>query len=281
MHSPLVIAKNYIDIGISKVRLTVFKMLAMGIFAGMFVALSCVGATVAAAVVDDPGLGRILYACVFPAGLIMVLIAGGELWTGNNLIIICVLEKRVSIKEMLKNWSVVFIGNFIGTIIIATFVVFGSTPALFGGKVAEHMVQIAIDKVGLSFMEAFIQGILCNILVCCAVWMSFAAKKVEGKMMIAYMPIMIFVLCGFEQSVANMYLILAGIFTAYDYGIVATELTLVNFLWGNIIPVSLGNIVGGAGILGFMAWAIFLRITPGTHDTIEHEQKLIDHAEEY
>ncbi len=281
MHSPLEIAKNYIEIGLYKVKLPILKMFALGIFAGMFIAVAGIGATTAAATVANPALSRLLSAIIFPAGLAMVLIAGGELCTGNNLIIISVLEKKAKVRQMLTNWGVVYLGNLAGALLVAALVVYGHTPSLFEGRLAESMVSIAVSKVNLSFVDAFIRGVLCNVLVCLAVWMSFAAKKVEGKMMISYFPILIFVLCGFEHCVANMYYIGAGLMAAKEYGIMAEGLTWGSFFLKNLLPVSLGNIVGGAGIVGFGCWAIYLMRTPGTHITIEEEQDELEHAEEY
>lgn len=281
MHSPLEIAKNYIEIGINKVRLPIFKMFALGVFAGIFIAVAGVGATTAAATIENPALSRLLSAMIFPAGLAMVLIAGGELCTGNNLIIISALAKKVKVWEMLKNWVVVYLGNLAGALLVAALVVYGHTPSLFGGQLAQSMVSIAAVKVNLSFADAFIRGVLCNILVCFAVWMSFAAKKVEGKMMISYFPILIFVLCGFEHCVANMYYIGAGLMAAQEYNIAAQGLTWGSFFVNNLLPVSLGNLVGGAGIVGTGCFAIYLMRTPGSHITIEEEQDELEHAEEY
>lgn len=281
MHSPLEIARNYIEIGLHKVRLSAFKMLVLGIFAGLFIGFAGIASTVGAVTVANPSLARLISACLFPAGMAMVLVAGSELFTGNNLIIIAFLEKKVKLREMLKNWFFVFIGNFIGASLVAVLVVFGHTPDLFDGKLAESMVNTANIKVGLSFTDAFIRGILCNILVCVAIWAAFAAKKVSGKLMMSFWPVMLFVLCGFEHSIADIYFCVAGILTAGEYNIEAEGLTMGSFLLKNLLPVTLGNIVGGAGIVGIGYWAMFLRHTPGYVLPIEAEQKEIDIAEEY
>lgn len=143
------------------------------------------------------------------------------------------------------------------------------------------MVSIAQAKVSLGFGDAFIRGILCNILVCLAVWMSFAAKHVEGKVMISYFPIFIFVLCGFEHSIANMYYLFTGIFTAAEYQIAAEGLNLFTAFFHNLLPVTLGNVVGGCGIIGFGYWAMYLSRTPGSPVSKEAEQEELQHAEEY
>lgn len=281
MHSPLEIARNYVEIGVHKVKLSAFKMLVLGIFAGMFIGFAGIASTVGAVTVENPSLARIVSACLFPAGMAMVLVAGSELFTGNNLIIIALLEKKIKLHEMLKNWFFVFIGNFLGASLVAALVVYGHTPDLFSGRLAESMVKNAVGRVSLSFSDAFIRGVLCNILVCIAVWAAFAAKKVSGKLLMSFWPVMLFVLCGFEHSIADIYFCMAGIFTAGEYGIAAEGLSIGSFLLRNLLPVTLGNIVGGAGIVGVGYWAMYLRHTPGYVQPIEAEQEEIDIAEEY
>lgn len=281
MHSPLEIARSFVEIGIHKVRISALKMVVLGIFAGMFIGFAGIASNVAGTTVVNPSISRLVSACVFPAGLAMVLIAGSELFTGNNLIIIAVLEKKVKIREMLKNWFFVFLGNFIGTMLVAGLVVYGGTPELFEGALAEKMVASALSRVDQTFTEAFIRGILCNILVCIAVWAAFAAKTVSGKLLMSFWPIMLFVLCGFEHSIADIYFGVAGILTADTYGIAAEGLTWGTFLLNNLLPVTLGNIVGGSGIVGAGYWFLFLRHTPGYALPIQAEQKELDIAEEY
>ncbi|MBE5866864.1 MAG: formate/nitrite transporter family protein [Lachnospiraceae bacterium] len=281
MHSPLEIARSFVEIGIHKVRISALKMVVLGIFAGMFIGFAGIASNVAGTTVANPSISRLVSACVFPAGLAMVLIAGSELFTGNNLIIIAVLEKKVKVWEMLKNWFFVFLGNTIGTMMVAGMVVYGGTPELFDGALADKMVASAVSRVNQSFSEAFIRGILCNILVCIAVWAAFAAKTVSGKLLMSFWPIMLFVLCGFEHSVADIYFGVAGILTATEYGVAADGLTWGTFLLHNLLPVTLGNIVGGSGIVGAGYWFLFLRHTPGYALPIQAEQKELDIAEEY
>lgn len=281
MHSPLEIAKNFVEIGIHKVRLSVLKMILLGIFAGMFIGFAGIASTIAGTTIDNPSVGRLVSATVFPAGLAMVLIAGSELFTGNNLIILSVLEKKVKVMEMLKNWLFVFIGNFIGASVVAAMVVYGKVPDLFNYAVAGKMVSSAVAKVNMGFVEALLKGIMCNFLVCIAVWAAFAAKKVSGKLLMSFWPIMLFVLCGLEHSIANIYFGIGGILVSSRYGIDAENLTLMSFLIKNLIPVTIGNIIGGAGIVGLGYWIIYLKHTPGYAQTIEDEQNEIDIAEEY
>ena len=280
MHSPLEIAKNFVEIGIHKVRLSAWKMLILGFFAGCFIGFAGIASTTASATIENPSVSRLISAIVFPAGMAMVLVAGSELFTGNNLIIISVLEKQASVAGMLKNWLFVYLGNFIGTGFVATLVVFGHTPDLFGGRLAEKMIIAAQARVTQTFSEALIRGILCNILVCIAVWAAFAAKKVSGKLLMSFWPVMIFVLCGFEHSIADMYFGVAGLLTSMEYGISATDLSLFTFLFRNLLPVTIGNIIGGS-IVGVGYWLIYLKHTPGFAMTIETEQEELDIAEEY
>ncbi len=281
MHSPLEIAKNFIEIGYHKAKLSIMKLLILGFFAGFFVGFAGIGATTAGAMFTNGGLSRIASALVFPAGLAMVLIAGGELFTGNHLMIISCLQKRISPWEMIRNWIFVYIGNLLGAIVVAALVVYGHTPSLFDGELAESIVNIGFGKVSMSFSDAFIRGILCNILVCLAVWMAFAAKKVSGKMLALYFPIFIFVLCGFEHCVANMYYIAAGIFASAEYDMMREGLNWSGFFLKNMLPVTLGNLVGGVGVIGLGYWSVYLMHTPWSHFSIEEEQEELQHAEEY
>ncbi len=259
MNSPAEVAQNYIAIGKGKANNSFWKLLVLGMMAGAFIALAGVGATTAAVSVESASVGKFLGACIFPVGLAMVLLAGSELFTGNNLIIIPVLTGDVSVGKMLRNWVIVYIGNLIGAIIVAFLVVYGHTASLFSEGLAKAMVGAAAGKVGLSFGDAFIRGICCNFLVCIAVWISFAAKDVTGKFWGLFMPIMLFVLCGFEHCVANMYYIPAGLFAKAVYGIESGSLTWGAFIVKNLIPVTLGNIVGGAGLVGCTYWFVYLR----------------------
>lgn len=281
MHSPLEIAKNFVKIGVHKVRLSAFKMLVLGIFAGVFIGFAGIAATTAGATITNPSVSRLVSACVFPAGMAMVLVAGSELFTGNNLIIISLLSKKVTWFQMLKNWFFVFIGNFIGAAFVAVMVVYGRVPDLFDGYLSERVVAAAMSRVQQSFPEAFIKGIMCNVLVCIAVWAAFAAKKVSGKLLMSFWPVMLFVLCGFEHSIADIYFSVAGILAAHEYGIAAEGLSFGSFLLKNLLPVTLGNIVGGAGIVGCGYFAVYLQHTPGFVQPIEKEQEEIDVAEEY
>lgn len=281
MYSPLEIARNYVEIGVHKTKLSIFKMILLGFFAGLFIAFAGIASTTASSTITVPSVAKLIGAIVFPAGITMVIMAGSELFTGNCLIILSVLEKRVPIHRMLKNWLFVYIGNFLGAAFVAFLVVYGHTPELFGGALAEAIVNAGKARTDLTIMESFIRGILCNILVCIAIWMSYAAIRISGKLMVSFWPVMLFVLCGFEHCVADMYFGVAALLTSAEYGIAAEGLTWSSFLFKSLLPVTLGNIVGGAGIVGVGYWLGYLSHTPYTRSTVEEEQNAIDIAEKY
>ena len=257
MHSPLEIARNFVEIGIHKVKLSAWKMLILGFFAGMFIGFAGIASTTASATIASASVARLVSACVFPAGMAMVLVAGSELFTGNNLIMISVLQKKVTWLQMLKNWGMVFLGNFIGASFVAFMVVYAGIPELYGGVLGEKMVAAALFRVNQTFGEAFARGVLCNILVCIAVWAAFAAKKVSGKLLMSFWPVMLFVLCGFEHSIADIYFGIAGIAAAGEYGIAAEGLNFGSFLLKNLLPVTLGNMLGGMIFVGLPLYLIY------------------------
>lgn len=229
-----------VEVGQTKASLSVGKMLLLGIFAGALIALAGVGATL-----GNVYAGKLAGACIFPIGLIMVVITGSELFTGNNLMIIAALKGQIKWRALFKNWFIVFIGNFIGALIVAVTAVYSGVL----DSAAEAVINTAELKTNLSFLEALLRGVLCNVLVCLAIFMAFSAKTVSGKILAIFGPIMLFVLCGFEHSVANMYYGPAGIFMAIKNEIGAS-LNMDAFLINNLLPVTIGNIIGGAGLIG-------------------------------
>lgn len=248
MLTPKEIADAAIKVGNTKGKLTAMRAVLLGVFAGIFIALAGVAATF-----GNVYVGKLAGACIFPAGLIMVVIAGSELFTGNNLMFVALLNKKLPFSKLLKNWSLVFLGNFLGAILVAILTVYGGTL----DSISESVISAATTKVSLSFIEALFRGILCNFLVCIAVWMSFAADTVQGKAIAIFFPVMLFVLCGFEHSVANMYYIPAGMLEAVKTGATIDGLNIGTFLLNNLLPVTLGNIIGGAGMVGAGYWLIY------------------------
>lgn len=258
MNSPKEVLALYCAVGVSKTKRPVLKTFVLAVFAGMFIALAGVGATIAPVTVSSASAGKFLGACIFPAGLAMVIVAGSELFTGNNLMIISLLEKQITVGALLKSWVIVYVGNFVGAVLVAFLCAKGRVFTLFDSAAASAVVSAAAGKTGMTFAAAFIKGVLCNFLVCIAVWMAFAAKTVPGKIIAVFFPVMLFVLCGFEHSIANMYYIPAGLFTVGDsaYGGIqaAAGLTWGNMFLKNLLPVTLGNIVGGSGLVGCGYW---------------------------
>ena len=268
MNSPAEIAKNYIAIGKTKANMAFNKMFLLAVLAGAFIAFGGVGSATAAVGVTPSSVGKLISGCIFPGGLTLVLLAGSELFTGNCLLSIPLLEKEITVKQVLRNWIVVYFGNMVGGMLVALGLVYSGQYNMFDGNMAVSVFSTAIAKCTLSFSDAFIKGIFCNILVCLAVWVAFSAKDSAGKVISLFFPILIFVVCGFEHCVANMYYISAGLFgknipsyvaAAETAGLDLSALTWKNFFIINLIPVTFGNIVGGAVCVGAVYWYIYLR----------------------
>lgn len=269
LFTPAEVAKNYVAIGKGKVNIPIVKLIVLGLMAGAFVALGGVSSTAVAVSLSEASFGKFLGACIFPGGLTMVLLAGSELFTGNALLVIPLLEKEIKLSGVFKNWVFVYIGNFIGSILVASAIVFSHQVGMFDNGLAVSIISTAATKCSLSFSDAFIRGIMCNFLVCIAVWISFAAKDVANKIIGLFFPILIFVICGFEHCVANMYYISAGLLAktnpvyleaAKAAGVNLDTLTLKGFLVDNMIPVTLGNILGGL-LVGCIYWYLYLKKT--------------------
>ncbi|MBQ3670504.1 MAG: formate/nitrite transporter family protein [Treponema sp.] len=259
MNTPAEIAELYIMVGDGKTSRKSWVLFVLACFAGAFIALGGLTSQIVSCGVTPAGLGRFLSGVVFPVGLVMVVIASGELFTGNCLIFISVLSKNTYMTAMLRTWLFVYLGNMVGGAFIAAMANYGHVFDLYGGKLAELAVNTATAKVSMTFIDGMIKGILCNFLVCVAIWMSFATEEINGKIPVLYLPVAIFVICGFEHSVANMYFIPAGLIAKYVYNLPAEGLTLLNYFWKNLLPVTVGNIIGGSIIVGAGYWLVFLR----------------------
>jgi formate/nitrite transporter len=255
------------DIGVAKAERKLPSLLILAFFAGVFIAFAAGASTMAVHNLlsnpDANGLARVISGCVFGTGLMMVVLAGGELFTGNNLMIVAVLDRRITFHRMLVNWFFVYGGNLLGSLLIAWMMaqtgLFNSSKGLLGGIV----VKIATDKTSLSFFSAFLLGVMCNWLVCIAVWVSSMSNDIISKTMTIFFIIGLFVLSGFEHCIANMYYIPVGILAKQNpqwiamSGLTAEQLASLN--WGtfftkNLIPVTLGNIVGGTVMVGTLFW---------------------------
>lgn len=230
-------AEDYCAAAEKRVTQSLPRLLLLGALAGAFIAFAGVAASIGGALG-----GKLASATIFPIGLTMVLLAGSELFTGNCLFLMPLLRGNITAGHMLRNWVAVYLGNLLGSVAVAFLVV--QCGALDG--IAEAAVAAAVTKAALPFGVALLRGVLCNFLVCLAVWMAFCAQSAGGKVVSLFGPIFLFVLCGFEHSVANMYYIPAGIFLAEN-----GEVTWLS-LWQNLLPVTLGNMVGGCGLGGIL-----------------------------
>ncbi len=254
--------------GVRKAALSFLPLFALAILAGAFIGLGAMFATTTAAASSTLpyGVARLLIGLAFCLGLILVVVGGAELFTGNNLIVMAWASRKISTWALLRNWLVVYVGNFVGSLGTALLVFFGKQYAAGGGSVGEAALKIAVGKVNLGFVQALALGILCNCLVCLAVWLTFSARSVADKILAIIFPISGFVAAGFEHSVANMYFIpYTLLIKAFDPGFVtAKAIDLSSLTWGafflkNLLPVTLGNIIGGAMLVAAMYWFIYLR----------------------
>ena len=269
---PREIALRAEAIGVQKTRLDLLSLVALAVLAGAFIGLGAMFATTVLAGADGVlpfGVSRLLSGVVFCLGLILVVVGGAELFTGNNLMVMAWAAGKVSPREILRAWAIVYVGNFIGAVGTAG-IVFLSGQYLSGkGSVAGVALTIATNKVSLSFEHGLFLGILCNVLVCLAVWLAYGARTTADKIMAIVFPVSAFVVAGFEHSVANMYFIPLGLFikawapAAMWTQIGATSVNYAALTWAglvdNLIPVTLGNIIGGGGLVGLVYWLVYLR----------------------
>ncbi len=266
---PAEMAERAESIGVKKASLDFWTMLVLGVLAGAFIGLGALFATTVTASPLPYGVNRLLGGLAFCLGLILVVVAGAELFTGNNLIAMAWANGKVNTASVLRNWVIVYAGNFIGATATAG-IVFSSKQYTFGrGAVGKNALVIAQNKCSLGLMESIALGILCNALVCLAVWLSYSARTTTDKIVSIIFPITAFVAAGFEHSVANMYFIPAGLFIKayarpefwnliHDSAGAYAALTWTG-LARNLVGVTLGNIFGGSVMVGLVYWFIYLR----------------------
>lgn len=257
--------------GVAKADLGPLRMFALAVLAGAFIALGAIFATtVTTGSTLSFGLNKLLGGLVFCLGLILVIGAGAELFTGNNLIVMAWASGKVSTGKLLRNWVIVYLGNFVGSMLTVVIMLFSRQYTFASGAIGHNVLNIAQAKVNLDFGQAMVLGILCNALVCLAVWLSMGARSSTDKILAIIFPITAFVAAGFEHSVANMYFVPMGLFVKAtasvgfwgDIGMSAAnfaDLTWGNFLLNNLIPVTIGNIIGGSLMVGLAYWFIYLR----------------------
>ena len=268
---PQIVAAN-MNSAKGKTELSLLRMILLGIFAGMFITGGASASSLAMHAISNVGLARLVAGAIFPVGLMMIILVGGELFTGDCLMIMGCVHGKFSAKSMLKVLVVVYLSNLIGSLLFAELVNLSGQFNYTNGMLGAFTIKVALGKVNLSFGAAFASGILCNIFVCMAVLMATAAKDISGKIWAIFFPILAFVVSGYEHCVANMYYIPAGIFAAANESYVTSgvnnalfaagqlsSLNWVNFIVKNLIPVTLGNIVGGMVFVGLPLYLIHAR----------------------
>lgn len=255
-------------LGVRKAENSVTKTFSLAVLAGAFISFGGIFATTTAAGASSLpfGIAKLLTGLVFCLGLILVVIAGAELFTGNNLIVMAWASRKVSTIALLRNWLIVYLGNFVGSLGTALIVFFSEQYTFGGGSVGVTALNIAMGKVSLGFVQAIALGVLCNVLVCLAVWLTFSARSVMDKIMAVIFPVTAFVAAGFEHSIANMYFIPYGLIIklldpafAAGTGLDLAGLTWGTFLINNLLPVTIGNIIGGGVLVSATYWSIFLK----------------------
>jgi len=284
---PGAMASKAEDLGVKKAALPALNMFILAILAGAFIAMGAIFATTVSAgsiAVVNPadsstayttglpyGVIRLIMGLAFALGLILVIVGGSELFTGNNLIAMAFASRKVTLGGLLRNWIIVYLGNFAGSIATAYIIYLSKQYTFPGGKgaIGLNVLNIADTKCGFTFIQAVALGILCNALVCLAVWLCYSARSTTDKILAIIPPISAFVAAGFEHSIANMYFIPVGLFVKYSGDTKFFEaigktaeafknLTWSNFFVKNLLPVTIGNIIGGAIMVGLVYWFIYL-----------------------
>ncbi|SEG08933.1 formate/nitrite transporter [Caloramator fervidus] len=267
MLTPPELVDEAINVGVKKSKGSFNTVLLGAILAGAYIALGAIASAAAAHSIENFGLSKFIAGVIFPVGLMMIIISGGELFTGNTLLLVGYKDGKIPFSGVLRNWGIVYLGNIIGSIIIACLAYAAGVFDVNGGKLGGYFIKVAAYKGGLNFSTAFFSGILCNILVCLAVWAQYAAKDIVSKVFVIWFPIMAFIVAGFEHSVANMFYFSAGILAksnpAYAEALQLhlDKLAKVDIIHAisNIVPVTLGNIIGGGIMLGFSYYYLYKR----------------------
>lgn len=265
-NSPKIVIEATINAGIGKAAMPLGRMILLGILAGIFIALGGAGSNVAVHDIANVGLQRTLAGVIFPAGLMMIVLVGGELFTGNCMMTMAAWDKKIKWTQMLRNLVIVFFSNLIGALFVVLLVYLSGQFDYTSGKLGAYTISIAVKKITLSPYRMLLSGILCNVLVCVAILMAGAAKEVAGKVLAIFFPIWLFVISGFEHVVANMYYIPAGILASKNpayveqakelYSLSDAQLASLNVF--NSLPsfffVMLGNFIGGGLVIGGLCY---------------------------
>lgn len=266
MLKPVEIVDEVIDVYEHKAHYPVLKSVVLGLLAGAFIALGGFAAAVSSHGIENYGVAKLVAGAVFPVGLIMILLGGTDLFTGNILLTVPFIDGRLKFKTVLKNWTIIYLSNFVGALLVAAMIYYSGLLDGNSFKLGGYALKVAVTKASLTPVKSLFSGILCNFLVCLAVWLSFAAKDIVGKIFAIWFPIMAFIIGGFEHSVANMYYfsiaLLAKGNSAYakSFEITEEKLAHLNFndiIFHNMIPVTIGNIIGGGILIGAAFWVAF------------------------
>lgn len=268
-YAPAEVAQRIESVGVAKARLATLPLLMLGVLAGAFIGL---GAMFFTLVKSDPTLSfatsAVLGGLVFSMGLLLVVVAGAELFTGNNLLAMAWADGKISTTDVLRNWVLVCGANFVGAAGLALLVFASGHTDLNGGAIGRQVVKIALAKQSLSVEQAFFRGVLCNVLVCMAVWMAMAGRSVTDKMVAIVLPITAFVAAGFEHSIANMYLMpLAMMIQTGDPASMGLGVVTWRGMAANLVPVIAGNLVGGSVLVGLAYHVIYRRGQPAATPT--------------
>lgn len=252
-YKPAKIAELVENIGVAKAVMPTVPTIMLGLMAGAFIAFGAMFYTLVMTN-HDMGLGpaRLLGGIAFSLGLILVVVGGAELFTGNNFIVMAWAENKVTTRQLLRNWSIVYIANFVGAVGTALLMFWSGALTLGENAFADNALSIAAYKTNLEPLQAFVRGILCNALVCLSVWLCFAARDVASKILAIIFPVSAFVALGFEHCIANMYFIPLGMLLSDG------QIGITEFLT-NIIPVTAGNIVGGSIFVAFVYWVVYVK----------------------
>ena len=272
-YTPSEVIKSNIKSAVAKANLPLAKMILLGLMAGAFIAFGGAASSVAAHGVADVGLARSIAGAIFPVGLMLVVFTGSELFTGNSLMIMAVIDKKITLLKMIRNLVVVYFANFIGALIIDVLVFLSGQFDFSGGGLGAYTIKVALAKTSIAPVTAVISGILCNILVCLAIVLAGTAKDSIGRIFGIFFPIAAFVVCGFEHCVANMFYIPAGMLAATNtayvqkaqelYGITAQQCSSLTHFEGteSLLFVTIGNIIGGVLFVGVVLYMAHIKLS--------------------
>lgn len=280
------VLEKYIEGCQSKIQMSSKSLFGKAIMAGVMIGMGAAISSVAAHTISDVGLARLAAAVVFPVGLMMVILLGAELFTGDCLVAMSVLDGKQKVRDVVKLLALVYLGNLVGATLTALLISMSGQLNYSAGMLGAYTIKVAVGKVNLSFTEGVVSGILCNILVCAAVLMAMCAKDIAGKLLACFFTIMLFVTAGFEHCVANMYYITAGMLAALNaeyaglamntYGFSAEQigsLNVINYFVTNLLPVTIGNILGGVLFVGVPLFYLNTNKTLSSNKILREEKR--------